>query len=338
MNMIKKTLSIFLLVAIVLSIQTLPAKAAFTDIADETLSFKASVLQSLGVVNGYEDGTFRPSAKLTRAEFSKLAIAIMGLNKTAANYASKTLFDDVKGGSWAAGYVNLAYAQGLINGYGNGSFGVNDSITYGQAVTIILRILGYTEEQTGSIWPENQISFAESLGLDEGLRLKAADNITRGGAVILLYNLLYTQTKSGKLYYTTIQAAASVSNAVITSNKEGKLTYRDSSGEKSILTDYSVSDSLLSLRGTLLLSETGSAKGFIPDDTAYKDLVISCISSTAITDTNEKQYTISSDVKLYGSKTTYNYGSYWFELLIGSSIRLYYNKNGGSGGHIQQQP
>ena len=326
--MIKKIISILLITAMIISVQVLPAKAAFKDITDEVLSFKASVLQSLGVVSGYEDGTFRPTAKLTRAEFSKLAVAVMGLSKTATNYASKTLFNDVKGGTWAAGYVNLAYTQGIINGYGNGSFGINDSITYGQAVTIILRILGYTEEQTGSIWPDNQISYAASLNLDEGLTLKASDTLTRGAAVTLLYNFLYTKTKSAKLYYTTIQTSSSVSNAVITSYVSGKVTYRDSTGEKTISADYSLSDSLLGLCGTLLLSESGSSKGFIPEENNYKDIVIAGINSASITDTDGKAYSISTDVKLYGSKTTYTFGTSWFELLVGSSVRLYYDEAG----------
>lgn len=53
--------------------------------------------------------------------------------------------------------MNLAQSEGLISGYGNGRFGPDDPVTIGQAVTIVLRLMGYGEEDVGPFWPQDYL-------------------------------------------------------------------------------------------------------------------------------------------------------------------------------------
>ncbi len=303
--------------------------AAFSDISDENVSLAASVLESFGIASGYGDGAFRPDEKLSRAQFCKLAVMAMGLGNSVGSYSARTLFSDVKGGTWAAGYVNLAFSQGIINGYGNGVFGANDCVTYGQAATILLRILGYKASQVGGIWPDDYVSFASRLGLDAGTELEPGDSLTRGQAALLLYSLLLAQNSSGALYYKTLPTAGSlVSDAVVTAVENGAVSYRSASGDKTAKAAYGAAEGFKGLRGTLLLSPKGLVVGFVPSGDGYRDVKIAYVDSDTLTDADGVSYKMDGNISILGSRAAYAYAGYWYELLVGSSARLYFDSEG----------
>ena len=126
--------------------------SAFTDISDPQVAGAAEILRLLGVVNGTGGSSFNPSGTLTRAEFCKMAVEVMGKGNEAAAQANRTIFKDVKGGNWASGYINLAAStpigaageEGgssdmLMMGKGDATFGPGDVITFAQAVTVMMR-------------------------------------------------------------------------------------------------------------------------------------------------------------------------------------------------------
>ena len=130
----------------------------------EELSEAVEVLSGLGIVSGYSDGSYHPDDALTRAQFCKLAILTEGHGDQARGSAYRTRFSDVPGGGWAAPYINLACEEGLVSGYGDGRFGPDDPVTVGQAVTVVLRLLGYTAEEIGPFWPEDYLNKAGARG------------------------------------------------------------------------------------------------------------------------------------------------------------------------------
>ena len=95
-----------------------------------------STLSDLGIITGYEDGTFRPNASITRAEFVTIATRFFDY---AAEYEGA--FSDVSYSSWYADFVQAAVDMGLVNGYENGTFRPNASITRAEAVAIVNRVL-----------------------------------------------------------------------------------------------------------------------------------------------------------------------------------------------------
>ena len=111
----------------------------FSDVsADKWYNNAVSTLSNMGVIGGYADGTFRPDAPISRAEFSKIAVSFTQNNGSAVyNY-----FTDVKTTDWFAPYVTAAKDGGLIEGYSDGSFKPESKITRAEACAIVNRTLG----------------------------------------------------------------------------------------------------------------------------------------------------------------------------------------------------
>ena len=106
--------------------------------ADKWYNNAVSTLSRLGVISGYPDGTFRPDANITRAEFAKIAVSF-------CKYGSTTYsgcFSDVKASDWFSTCVETAKTSNLIAGYPDGTFRPNNAITRAEACTIVNRTLG----------------------------------------------------------------------------------------------------------------------------------------------------------------------------------------------------
>lgn len=108
---------------------------AYSDVAAGSWYNNAiSTMSSAGIVNGYPDGTFRPDAPITRAEMAKMISLFAKLDKT------EDRFTDIAG-HWAEAYIKLAAGNGWIEGYPDGSFKPQQSITRAETMTMINRVL-----------------------------------------------------------------------------------------------------------------------------------------------------------------------------------------------------
>lgn len=180
----KKLLALMLSAVMVFTMGT--GVFAYSDVKEGTyVSEAVTVLSDLGILDGYEDGSFKPEATVTRAEMAKIVCETLGYDNMGTN---KTLFDDVDPKHWAGGYISIAYGLGIINGYGNGKFGPEDTVTYEQAVKMVVCALGYgpmASSQGG--WPAGYTSVAASIDLTKGVSSSA-----RGDIAVLIYNALTT--------------------------------------------------------------------------------------------------------------------------------------------------
>lgn len=111
---------------------------SFTDVSNHWAYENIAIMSTLGIVNGYEDDTFKPGGNITRAEF----ITMISRFEEAEKWNKDSYFTDVNATHWAYDTVNCAYARGWIAGYGDNTFKPNASITRAEAVTIINRVLG----------------------------------------------------------------------------------------------------------------------------------------------------------------------------------------------------
>ena len=94
--------------------------AAFSDVGDDnTYKDAITTLTKLKVIDGYEDGTFKPDGQITRAEFTKLIVFILGYKDLAYDSSD---FTDVDASHWAKNYIQTAYNLGIIAGMGDGTF------------------------------------------------------------------------------------------------------------------------------------------------------------------------------------------------------------------------
>ena len=203
----KKRLFAWLLsIALIIPTLSLPVGAAgttrFSDVSDQNTALAVESLRLMGVLDGYSDGTFRPSTQLTRAQFCKMASYAMNGQNELGLYKSVTIFPDVKPSHWAAGYINLAAkGKSIIAGYPDGRFYPERTVTVGQAVTILLRLLGYKDEHIGGVWPDSYMAVGAIAGLTEGLNADGNAPLTRGQAAKLFLNLLQAEKQSGGTLY-----------------------------------------------------------------------------------------------------------------------------------------
>lgn len=133
--------------------------SGFTDVASGAWYNNAvSTLTRAGILDGYEDGSFRPNASITRAEFTKIAVSFF----KHAGGASSNPFSDVPDSAWYAEFVKAAAELGLIDGYEDGTFRPNAPITRAEACTIVNRTLGRAPDKDNLLpehemltWPDN---------------------------------------------------------------------------------------------------------------------------------------------------------------------------------------
>lgn len=150
-------------------------------------------LQDLGIISGYDDGTFRAQNNITRAEFTKIVVCMMDKEKEAKTFTQAPLFSDVERGNWATCYINYAISQDILSGYSDGTFGPDKNISYAEALTVLLRTIGYMESDVGYFWPDNYIDAAATLGITDGISFNPGAAITRGDAAILTDRVLFTR-------------------------------------------------------------------------------------------------------------------------------------------------
>lgn len=178
-----------MLLAVVMIAGAALSATAFDDVAGNKHANAVNVLAQLGVIGGYEDGTFKPDQKVTRAEMAKLAYVLYTTFVDAGT--AKTAFADVADDHWATGYINWCSQQGIIGGYGDGKFGPNDNVTYDQALKMVCGVLGYTDFQS-NLWPTDvRMTALRTLELGTELEdVKGADQLTRAQVAQIMYNAL----------------------------------------------------------------------------------------------------------------------------------------------------
>ncbi len=189
----KKLTAMLTTIALLAGMTCQSAFAAFSDVADNNRYRKAiTTLSKLSVIDGYEENgqqLFKPENSVTRAEFTKLIVFILGMQEqTYSNYT----FGDVSADHWAKNYIQTGYNLGIIAGFEDGTFRPEEPVTYEQALKMVDCTLGYdTLAQNLGGWPEGYKQQAAILGLDKNVAgVSYTDGAPRGVIAQVLYNAL----------------------------------------------------------------------------------------------------------------------------------------------------
>ena len=187
----KRILAFLLEVSIAVSVLVLPVSAA---------SINNTALQTaitLGAVpTGQELG-----ANVTRGAFAKMLVSFSTYRESVdAQGTVGTLYRDVPGTSQWAPYIRIAVQQGWMNGYTDGSFRPDNTVTLEEACAAVLKLLSYkTTDLTGS-FPQAQLNKAQQIGLRDQLTCTQGQAMTYEQCTLLLYNALRANTASGSAY------------------------------------------------------------------------------------------------------------------------------------------
>ena len=195
----QRILALLLAAGLCLGLIAAAPALAFSDVSGEELSEAVEVLSGLGIVSGYSDGSYHPDDALTRAQFCKMAVYAMDGGSELGRYSTVTIFPDVKPSFWASSYINMAAKKGIIAGFADGKFKPNQTVTAGQAVTILMRGLGYKDENMGGVWPQGYMAEAKTCGLLKSTGITSAYSaLTRGQAAKLFLNLFEAKRGTGE--------------------------------------------------------------------------------------------------------------------------------------------
>ena len=165
----------------------------FSDVSsDHPNAREFALLHTLGVFDGYADGRVRPESPLTRAQFAKVAVCLVGEREQAEMGALQHPGfkdgDQISPVWW--GWVSASQNLGLVRGYQDGSFRPRANITYAEAVAVLLRVSGYSDFLGSLQYPDGYIARARELGITEGVALSAHLPITRSEMARMAVNTL----------------------------------------------------------------------------------------------------------------------------------------------------
>lgn len=179
------------------SITAVNAESVFSDMdEDASYALEARLLKTLGILSGDGDGALRPDDMLTRAEFAKLAVCMLNKQNEAVSNSGVSSYNDLISNHWAMKYINYVSKNNIILGYPDGSFHPDENISFAQAVTVTLRLLGYSSSDVGDFWPDNYLQKASLVGLTASMRYGADEAITRADTVLLLGRALEADMQS----------------------------------------------------------------------------------------------------------------------------------------------
>ncbi len=260
----KKLTSVILAAAITVSSVTYAAAANVNIISEENLM---PILSEMEIMQGDADGNLRLNDYVSRAEFSKIAVASSPYKNMVSSSIAVSPFKDVPYTFWGAPYIQIAASGGMFKGYPDGTFRPEDTVTFEEAVTVFLNLLGYTDEDFGISWPYGQVGIADKIGLCDNLNLSIGSLITRRDAAILCYNLLNTKPKGSNNYYISATDYAIVEDVTLIAshNEDSGISYGKVYTSNGM---YDVSDSFnysnVGMKGDMVTKNGDEIIGFVP--------------------------------------------------------------------------
>lgn len=187
----KRILSVLLCLAMCFSSVNVFAYTDYSDM-DEEYTDATDLLSNLEIMQGFDDGTFRPDDTLTRAEAAAIMVRLLGKDNWVPE--GETRFTDVESTHWAKEYIYRAEANGIVNGMGDETFNPEGEVTYHQFVKMLVCVLGYkilAEDKGGfSGGGYLYVGSSQVTGFTKGVPGEREKPITRLTAARLVYNAL----------------------------------------------------------------------------------------------------------------------------------------------------
>ena len=328
------------LLCAVLVLGLLPGLAPAAQAAAPAEEDAAQVLAALDIMVGDASGSLNLDASVTRAEFTKMAVAASTSRDAVGDTVAVKPYPDVPQTHWAAPYIKAAVDLGLVQGDLHGNFNPGRTITLAEGVTIVLRLLGYEDADFTGVWPSGQMAQYRALDLDEGVTAGQDSAMKRRDALYLFYNLMITKNKEGTYYLNVLEPTLNLVNtageldrvALINSAMEGPVVA--SSGWQSQVGFDTASATVYRNGGESTLSAVQNQDVVYRSESmhtiwAYSNKVTGIYESAAPSASNPTSVTVAG--KSYDIETTEaayqlsDLGGYQ----VGDSVTLLLGRNGG---------
>lgn len=304
----------------------------------QTDSEMATLLSALNIMVGDDDSNFHFDDNVTRAEMAKIAVASSSYKDTVAIGLQFSPFSDVKGSFWGAPYIRAAVSAGIVDGFIDGTYRPNETVSYEQAVTMMLRVLGYTDSDFGASYPYGQLGTANSLKLTDGINGTIGAPMTRRDVAKLVCNALDTKVKTtGQDLIATHNCQFVEDVTIIASGLDdatlGKDEISTSAGKYRI--DDSFDDGYVGSKGDMVVKDGKYYVAFSSESGLMTDkyIVYSTLNDAILcypdgNNTAIKQFKLSDSTTCYKDSVAYTYGSLRSQMEMGDVLRIRYRDNG----------
>lgn len=303
--------------------------------AQADITGMAQLLAELNIMQGDPDGNLRLEDSVSRAECAKITVAASSHRNQVATSSKTSPFRDVPAAYWGAPFITTAVKNGYCKGYLDATFRPNNTVLYEEAITMFLRVLGYTDEDFGTSWPEGQIGLAKNLGICDGVDKGKGDVLTRRDVLIMMYNLLHTNPKGGQNdYLNTLDRTTLDDVLLIASGNEsasvatGKVY--TSAGTFEVADNFDYSN--IGKRGEIVLSDGDTIVAFIPNGQHLEErhVVYSLLGSGVVTykDGIFQQVDFANGTTFYDETNVTSYQALSAKMTMGDVLKVYKKKNG----------
>ena len=186
---------------------TLLMAIGFTPIAENQVyaaERAAEVIRAIGVMNTDKGNTTNSTDVVTRARFAQMLVNMSTLKNDVTAESNVSLFSDVKKTYWAAGYIQTAVTKGWMSGYLNGTFKPAQGITLYEAVSAVLKLLGYSSSDFTGNKVSAIMKLYQTKELNTNITKSTMEKMTDSDCMYLFYNTLSARTKEGTVYATSL--------------------------------------------------------------------------------------------------------------------------------------
>ncbi len=296
-----------------------------------------AMLSELKIMQGDPDGNMRYDDLVSRAECTKIAVASSTYRNSVATGSKTSPFSDVTYLHWASPYVTVGVQNGLCKGYLDATFRPDNTVLFEEAVTMFLRILGYTDEDFGASWPNGQVGMAKNIGILDNIDKTIGEEMTRRDIATLAYNTLNTKLKGSQAVLLSDHNRTIIDDVVLIST----MAEDPSVPEGKIYTSagtYNVADSLntsqIGRRGSLVLRGGDTVVSFIPYGSATSGtdvrMVYSTLGNGIVTYKNGafSQINVDNSTVFYQDSAKISASTALTSLEMGDTLRISYKSNG----------
>lgn len=304
--------------------------------AADAESGRLGLLSELGIMSGDPDGNLRLDDYVSRAEFTKIAVASSAYKNSVATNLAISPFPDVTYKHWAAPYVRVGVTNGVVSGYPDGTFKPEDTVLYEEAITMLLRVLGYTDADFGVSWPSGQIGLANNLDMTDNVNCVAGDIMNRRQVAMLVYNTLKTKQKNSvNTLLSVFDATVYADTTLVAGSGEDSSIASDevftSNGTFKITPGFDISG--IGSEGDAIVKDGNKLIAFVPDASeraAEEYIVYSVLGNNVMAYLNGsvRQIEIDDDTPAYKGTGKITFGTLKAQLEMGDRIKVRLSDSG----------
>lgn len=333
-KLVSLLLTVSMLCGMIIMLPQQVAASSYEDVPDgEYYTQAVENLTLYGIIGGFS-GYFDPNGTVTRAEFAKIASLAAGLEDEVSGSAGNKRFSDVDVSYWGNGYINTASSHQLLVGYPDGMFCPEQTINFAEAVTVILRVLGYSSADLGDNWPYAYTTKAEGLGISSNLWQDPMTPVSRANIAVMVDRALDTYINNTKdKLITKLEITESQETVIIATKKEDV-----SLSENQVKTDignYTLADSNISVpvlsKAKLMLNKDNEIIRFhVVYSPTVQEVIVDSVVENGVAYSGVSgngTLKIKDDVAAYYKGNKQTYGEVKGNIEAGSAIKVYYNQS-----------